>query len=126
MKSSGEQATRVMNEPDIGFVARGRRPHPATVSYARHKVLTAARTVKGKVRFARITLTFEKDPSIERPASAEVTIDVDGRIIRAQAAARSPREAIDLVEMRLRRRLANHRRRRPRKATGGQERGRRR
>lgn len=122
MESAGELATRVMSEPDIGFVARGRRPHPATVSYARHKVLTAARTAKGKVRFARITLTLEKHPSIERPASAEVTMDVDGRIIRAQSAARSPREAIDLVEVRLRRRLADHPRRRPRKATGGQER----
>jgi ribosome-associated translation inhibitor RaiA len=67
------------------------------------------------VRFARVTLTFEEHRSIESPAKAEVTLDVDGRIVRAEAVARSSTEAVDLVEQRLRRRLDGIRRRRPRK-----------
>lgn len=124
MRPVGSRATRGVNDPHIEFVARGRRPHPATVAYARSKVLAAARAVPRNVRFARITLTFEEHRSIERPAKAEVTLDVDGRIVRAEAAARSSREAIDLVEQRLRRRLAGIRRRRPRNETGMQGRGR--
>lgn len=120
MQAAGSQTTRGVNVPDIEFVVRGRRPDPATVAYARSKVLAAARAAPRNVRFARITLTFEEHRSIERPAKAEVTLDVDGRIVRAGTAARSWREAIDLVEQRLRRRLAGIRRRRPRKATGMQ------
>jgi ribosome-associated translation inhibitor RaiA len=126
MEPVGSRTTRGVNDPHVEFVGRGRRPHPATVAYAREKVLAAVRSAPRNVRFARVTLTFEEHRSIERPAKAEVTMDVDGRIIRVETAARSSTEAIDLVEQRLRRRLADLRRRRPRKATGGQERGRRR
>jgi len=124
MQVAGSQTTRGVNNLHIEFVARGRRPHPATVAYARSKILAAARAAPRNVRFARITLTFEEHRSIERPAKAEVTLDVDGRVVRAEAAARSSKEAIDLVEQRLRRRLAGIHRRRPRDATGTQGRGR--
>jgi ribosome-associated translation inhibitor RaiA len=113
-----------MDDLEIELVARGRRPHPATAAYAKMKVLAAARTSPAKVRFARITLTFEEHGSIERPARADVSLDVDGRIVRAGTAARSSREAIDLVEQRLRRRLDRIRPRRRREATGVQGRGR--
>jgi ribosome-associated translation inhibitor RaiA len=122
MAAAGSQ-TRRRNDPPIEFVARGRRPDPATIAYARKKVLAAARAAPRSVRFARVTLTFEEHRSIERPARAVVTLDVDGRIVRAGTVARSSREAIDLVEQRLRRRLAGIRRRRPREATGMGERG---
>lgn len=124
MQAAGSQTTRGMNVPNIEFVVRGQRPHPATVAYARNKVLAAARAAPRNVRFARITLTFEEHRSIERPAKVEVALDVDGRVVRAETVARSSREAIDLVEQRLRRRLAGIRRRRPRIATGMQGRGR--
>ena len=115
MRPVGSQTTRGVNNLHIEFVARGRRPHSATVAYARSKVLAAARAAPRNVRFARITLTFEEHRSIESPAKAEVTLDVDGRIVRAEAVARSSTEAVDLVEQRLRRRLDGIRRRRPRK-----------
>jgi ribosome-associated translation inhibitor RaiA len=123
----GSRSIRGVNDPAVEFVGRGRRPHPATVAYAREKVLAAARTAPRDVRFARITLTFEEHRSIERPAKAEAMLDVDGRIVRAEAVARSATEAIDLVEQRLRRRLAGiHRTHRPRKTvlsvgTGGKD-----
>jgi ribosome-associated translation inhibitor RaiA len=114
MESDRSQAARV-NEPHVEFVARGRRPHPATVAYAREKVLAAVRAAPRNVRFARVTLTFEEHRSIERPAKAEALLDVDGRVVHAEAVARSSTEAIDLVEQRLRRRLDGIRWRRPRK-----------
>ena len=115
MEPVGSRTTRGVNDPHVEFIARGRRPHPATVAYAREKVLAAARVAPRNVRFARVTLTFEEHRSIESPAKAEVTLDVDGRIVRAEAVARSSTEAVDLVEQRLRRRLDGIRRRRPRK-----------
>jgi len=113
------------NGPPVEFVARGWRPHPETIAYAREKVIAAARAAPRRVRFARITLTLEDHRSIERPAKTQVTLDVDGRMVRADAVGRSFTEAIDLMEQRLRRRLAGiHRPRRPREAavfveTGG-------
>lgn len=123
MQPVGSRIMRGADDPQIEFVARGRRPHPATVAYAREKVWAAARAAPRNVRFARITLAVEEHRSIERPARAEVALDVDGRIVRAEAAAGSAREAIDLVEQRLRRRLVETPRRRPRKATGVRDEG---
>jgi len=96
---------------DLEFLFRGRQPHPATMGYARKKILAAARTAPARVRFGRVKLTLEAHRSIERPARAEVMLDVDGRIVRAQSAARSIEEAIDLVDQRLRRRLRDARQR---------------
>jgi ribosome-associated translation inhibitor RaiA len=115
MESARSQSARAVNDPRIEFVARGRRPHPTTVAYARKKVLAVARAAPRDVRFARITLTLEEHRSIARPAKAEAMLDVDGRVVHAEAVARSSTEAIDLVEQRLRRRLVGIRRRRPRK-----------
>lgn len=115
MEPVGSRTTRGVNDPHVELVGRGRRPHPATVAYAREKILAAARTAPREVRFARVTLTFEKHRSIERPARAEAMLDVDGRVVRAEAVARTSTEAIDLLEHRLRRGLDGIRRRRPRK-----------
>lgn len=115
MEPARSQTRRAVNDPHVELVTRGRRPHPATVAYARAKVLAAARAAPRNVRFARVTLTFEEHRSIERPAKAEALLDVDGRVVHAEAVARSSMEAIDLLEQRLRRRLDGIRRRRPRK-----------
>ncbi|HEX6581467.1 MAG TPA: HPF/RaiA family ribosome-associated protein [Actinomycetota bacterium] len=123
MQPLGSRTTRGVNDPRVEFVGRGRRPHPATVAYAREKVLAAARAAPRNVTFARVTLTFEKHPSNERPAKAEAMLDVDGRVVHAEAVARSSTEAIDLVQQRLRRRLDGLRRRRPRQRKGVEGRG---
>ena len=99
------------NDLDLEFLFRGRQPHPATTGYARKKILAAARTAPARVRFGRVKLTLEAHRSIERPARAEVMLDVDGRTVRARSAARSTEEAIDLVDQRLRRRLRDARQR---------------
>jgi len=99
-----------MSDLDLELVCRGRQAQPAMIAYARKKILAAARTAPAPVRFGQVKLTLEAHRSIERPARAQVLLDVDGRIVRAQSAARSIDEAIDLVDQRLRRRLRDARR----------------
>jgi ribosome-associated translation inhibitor RaiA len=74
-------------------------------AYAREKLAYVARLAPARVLSARLRLHHEPDPARERPAIAEATLDVNGRPIRAHVAAPTMREAIDLLEARLRRRL---------------------
>jgi ribosomal subunit interface protein len=74
-------------------------------AYAREKVSQAARFAPAQVLDARLRLHHEPDPARERPAIAEATLDVNGRAVRAHVAAPTMREATDLLEARLRRRL---------------------
>jgi hypothetical protein len=57
------------------------------------------------VLFARIELTEHGDQARERPAFAKAELDVNGRVVRAHAAAGTMFEAIDLLESRLRGRV---------------------
>jgi len=57
------------------------------------------------VLWARVTLTVSADPAVPRPAVAQATIDLNGRIVRAQAAGETMRTAIDHMAARLRVRL---------------------
>jgi hypothetical protein len=50
-------------------------------------------------------LDWLPDPAVERPALAEVGVDVDGRLLRAKAAAPTMPEAVDELDHRLRRQL---------------------
>lgn len=54
---------------------------------------------------ARVTLAVSADPAVPRPAVAQATIDLNGRTIRAQAAAETMRAAIEHMTARLRVRL---------------------
>jgi ribosome-associated translation inhibitor RaiA len=76
-------------------------------AYAREKVALMARFAPGPVLDVNIRLRLEADPARERPAVAEASLDIDGRPVRSQVAAPTMREAIDLLEARLRRRLAH-------------------
>jgi ribosome-associated translation inhibitor RaiA len=73
--------------------------------YASGKVRRAARLAPAPVLHARVELHQHLNPSIEQPSVATVNLDVNGRPVRAQAAASSMTEAIDLLEARLRQRL---------------------
>jgi len=92
---------------------------PDVQAYARHKIGQLAKLAPGPVLLARVKFKQALDPAVERPALAQATLDVSGRLVRAQVAARQFDEAIDLLEARLRDRLehlASHlrdRRRRP-------------
>jgi ribosome-associated translation inhibitor RaiA len=69
------------------------------------KVRSVLRHVTRPVLSARVTLTMSADPAVARPAAAQATIDVNGRIVRAEAAGRTMRDAIELMADRLRTRL---------------------
>ncbi len=53
----------------------------------------------------RVTLMMAPDPAVARPAVAEASIDVKGRILHVQAAGRTMHEAVALMADRLRIRL---------------------
>ena len=73
--------------------------------YAEEKVIRVARFAPRPVLVARIILSEETNPSVQRRAVAEASLDVSGRAVRAHVAAAEMREAIDLLAERLRRRL---------------------
>lgn len=54
---------------------------------------------------ARVTLMMAPDPAVARPAVAEASIDVNGRIVHVQAAGQTMPQAIALMADRLRIRL---------------------
>ncbi|GGM45536.1 hypothetical protein GCM10012275_15720 [Longimycelium tulufanense] len=73
--------------------------------YARERVLALSRDCPGPVPYARVRLSRSADPA--EPALAQVNLDVAGTGVRAQAAAPTFTEAVDLVHERLRERLSN-------------------
>jgi sigma 54 modulation/S30EA-like ribosomal protein len=84
--------------------ARGAVPEEA-VSLAVRRVSSLLRMAPEPVLFARVKLTMVADPAVERPAIAQANIDVNGRLIRAQATGQTMREAIGHTCARLRIRL---------------------
>jgi len=63
------------------------------VSYAVHQVSALLRKAPEPVLFARVSLIMAADPAVERPAVAQLNIDLNGRLVRAQAAGGTMREA---------------------------------
>jgi Sigma 54 modulation/S30EA ribosomal protein C terminus len=73
---------------------RGAVPEGA-VSFAVHRVSSLLRVASEPVLFARVKLAMTADPAVERPAVAQVNVDLNGRLIRAQAAGETMREAVE-------------------------------
>ncbi len=96
---------------ELTVVRHGTGIDDATVAYAKEKIAIAARAAPAPVLFGRIKIAHEPDPSLERPMVVSVTLDVDGHPVRAHAAARTVRDAIDLVEEQTRRQLVDARHR---------------
>ena len=71
---------------------RGAVPEGAA-SFAVHRVSSLLRIAPEPVLFARVKLTMAADPAVERPAIAQASIDLNGRLIRAQAAGETMRAA---------------------------------
>ncbi len=69
------------------------------------KVDSLLRLATEPVLHARVTLTMAADPAVTLPAVARVNIDLDGRLVRAQAAGQTMREAVEHMASRLRARL---------------------
>jgi ribosome-associated translation inhibitor RaiA len=74
-------------------------------AYSLEKLRHVSRFAPGPILHARLRLHHEPDPGRERPAIAEASLDINGRAVRAHVAAPTMREAIDLLEARLRRRI---------------------
>lgn len=89
---------------EVQTAARGPLP-PGVLEYAQDKVARVAKFAARPVRFASVSLTVTENPSVDRPFTAEAVIDVDGRVVRAHVDGHEGREAIDLLESRLRRRV---------------------
>jgi ribosome-associated translation inhibitor RaiA len=71
-------------------------------SYASRKVSSLSRLISRPVLSARVRLTQSDNPSLARPAIAQATLDINGRLVRAHVASATMREAIDALEDRLR------------------------
>jgi ribosome-associated translation inhibitor RaiA len=69
------------------------------------KVGSLLRLAAEPVLSARVILAVAADPAVARPAVAQVTVDMNGRIVRAQAAEQTMRAAIEQMAARLRVRL---------------------
>ena len=79
--------------------------------YALAKIENVQRICPGPVLFARLELRQERDPARPRPSIAKAELDCNGRLVRAHVAASTPREAADLLDLRLRQsvdRIAHH------------------
>jgi ribosome-associated translation inhibitor RaiA len=86
------------------------------VQIATDKVKAALRHCREPVHHIELRLALESNPGRDRPALAEVTVDVAGQPVRAHVAAATVGEATDLLVDRLRRRLDRHEDRRHRLA----------
>ena len=83
---------------------RGAVPEGA-VSFAVQRISSLLAAAPEPVLFARVKLTMAADPAVERPATAQVNVDLNGRPIRTQASAETIREATEHACDRLRIRL---------------------
>jgi ribosome-associated translation inhibitor RaiA len=91
-----------LTEPMV--VVRGDVPDEL-VEYARDKLLAVLACTSIPVLAAEVRLVHHPDPARERPHHAEMTVDLDGILVRAHRNAPTMPEAIDRTETRLRRRI---------------------
>jgi len=89
----------------------GRVPKGAR-EYAVNKVHAALRHVAWPVLSIRVTLSVPADPAVARSAAAQAVVDVNGRVVRAEAVGQTIWEAIGHMAHRLQTRLdrIDHRR----------------
>lgn len=90
---------------DIEVLTRGDIP-VAAVDEALTKVRALVRYTRRPVIHARVRLTRSADPAVARPVLAQANLYLDGGLARAEATAATAYEAIDLLQAKLRRRLA--------------------
>ncbi|GLY67793.1 sigma 54 modulation/S30EA ribosomal C-terminal domain-containing protein [Amycolatopsis taiwanensis] len=88
---------------DVEVTTRGHLPGAG--DYARDKIGKLARLAGRPVLWAHVKLTRHGDPEVERPVVAQVNVNVNGRLVRAEAEGINAREAIDRLADRLRLRL---------------------
>jgi hypothetical protein len=90
----------LMTTTDVRVVTRGPLPEQ-TVDYVREKVVELGRASPVPIRHARVRLSHAANPAVSRPVQAQGILDVHGRVLRAQVAAPSAWQAVDLLRGRL-------------------------
>jgi ribosome-associated translation inhibitor RaiA len=100
-----------MRSPEVQIAVRG-QVGASQKRYAVQKVTKVVSRSPSPVIFARVKLNMDANPSVERPATAEAALELDGEFVRAHASAGMMDEAIDILERRLRRELMDRERRR--------------
>jgi hypothetical protein len=89
---------------DIQVATEG--PMPAgTADYTRDKIRALIHLAPGPVLSARARVSRHGDPAVPRPVVAQGNLDVNGRLVRAQADGETALQAVDRIEARLRSRL---------------------
>lgn len=90
---------------EVEVVTHGHVPQ-RFVEYARDKIADLARYTGEPIPHLRLTLAYAGDPAVSRPARAQANLDLNGRLLRGEVVAASLREAVDLLQARLRHRLS--------------------
>ncbi|MGZ5390556.1 MAG: ribosome hibernation promotion factor [Mycobacterium sp.] len=80
---------------------------PGAAEYARSKIGRLAKLSHRPVLHAHVKLAKHRDPAVFRPVVAQANLDVQGRLVRAQAEGVTAREAIDRLAARLRHQLGD-------------------
>jgi ribosome-associated translation inhibitor RaiA len=94
------------NTPTVQVQTETRGAVPeGSLDLAVHRVSSLLQAAPEPVLFARVKLIMSADPAVQRPAIAQVNVDLNGRLIRAQAAGETMRAAVGQVCDRLRTRL---------------------
>jgi ribosome-associated translation inhibitor RaiA len=99
-----EPTMKVACAPGVRVETRGRVPE-GSADLAAAKVSSLLQIAAEPVLSARVTVAVSADPAVERPAVAQATIDLNSRVVRAQAAGRTVRTAIEQMASRLQVRL---------------------
>jgi ribosome-associated translation inhibitor RaiA len=94
---------------EIQTQTHGRVP-PSEMSEAIRRVSLLLRMASEPVLLARVKLTMDADPAVQRPAIAQINVDMNGRLVRVQSADETMRAAIEHACDRLRIRLERARR----------------
>lgn len=94
----------VTETAQIRVETHGKVP-PWAVGLATAKMKSVTAIAAEPVLSVRVLLAVAPDPAVPRPALAQVTVDMNGRVIRAQAAETTMRLAVEQMASRLRVRL---------------------
>ena len=103
----GEKRRTGMNPNEVVPVrigSRGKVPK-GSEELAVTRIRSVLRHVAKPVLSARVTFTMSADPAVACPAVAQATVDVNGRIVRAEATGQTMPEAIGRMADRLRAQL---------------------
>lgn len=86
-------------------ISVGHHISAAAADYAREKIGRALDYATEPVLGARVRLSGHRDPAVDNPVVAQANVNMNGRGVRVQVTAETAREAIDLLEARLKERL---------------------